>query len=493
MDIKACFDRIHLRDILVETAKAGIVGKPLRMIAEYTNNLKIRLQGDCDPDREVKIQNSTGQGSGFAPVGTSMTMAATLEEKIEMRSDEERKKIISEVKGVPLEPEFFVDDLHKICANEDELALNGEVIDETLAELKLDAHPEKSGILVFGRKREALKEKILKKPTTIQGFNLQFKESETYLGMVFSELGANDSISQTLEKRKYKCYTKAGELARKAEDDRLLSLGWLAVIKQLYNGIVVPTLTYGCSAFTGMTKQHLKTLESIQRTCLISMLGISYKTNYRALLYVLGIMPVVDVVKKLQIGFVNDLFHLKGSGICLNTLKKDEEAGGIVGLLEEVREYCRQYGIQDVTQEYVHPNEIKRKIVHSVMDTLWREVNENPAIPWTTRRTNLENPKYDQDAKVSAKLSLCCASGSLNFKRSRRHEYMRKHGNLDCLTPGCCQVDSLEHVQICYGYAERPKANGNHEDWSDFLMRLEQERVWKFGARYSLVNFKKVV
>ena len=146
MDIKACFDRIHLRDILVETAKAGIVGKPLRMIAEYTNNLKIRLQGDCDPDREVKIQNSTGQGSGFAPKGTSMTMAATLVEKIEMRSDEEKEKIISEVKGVPLEPEFFVDDLHKICANEDELAINGVVIDETLAELKLDAHPEKSGI-----------------------------------------------------------------------------------------------------------------------------------------------------------------------------------------------------------------------------------------------------------------------------------------------------------------------------------------------------------
>ena len=136
------------------------------------------------------------------------------------------------------------------------------------------------------------------------------------------------------------------------------------MIKQLYNGIVVPTLTYGCAAFTGMTKQHLKTLESIQRTCLISMLGISYKTNYRALLYVLGIMPVVDVVKKLQIGFVNDFIHLKGSGICLKTLQKDEQAGRIMGLLEEVRGYCKQYGNQDVTKEYVHLNEIRKKIIH---------------------------------------------------------------------------------------------------------------------------------
>ncbi len=176
-----------------------------------------------------------------------------------------------------------------------------------------------------------------------------------------------------------------------------------------------------------------------------------------------------------------------------SSVRKDEEAGGIEGLLSEVREYCAQYGISDVTREYVHPNEIRRKIVHSVMDKLWMEATENPAIPWTKRKTDLENPKFDQDAKVSAKLSLCWASGALNFKKSRRHEYLSKHGNLDCLTPGCCQVDSLEHVQLCYGYSERPKQGGNHEDWSDFLLRLERERVRKFGPRYSLVNFKKVV
>ena len=78
MDIKACFDRVRLQDILVETAKAGVVGKPLRLIAEYTNNLKIKLLGDVDPNREEKIINSTGQGSCFAPVGMSMVMSSSI-------------------------------------------------------------------------------------------------------------------------------------------------------------------------------------------------------------------------------------------------------------------------------------------------------------------------------------------------------------------------------------------------------------------------------
>lgn len=66
------------------------------------------------------------------------------------------------------------------------------------------------------------------------------------------------------------------------------------------------------------------------------------------------------------------------------------------------------------------------------MNTLWREVTENPAIPWTTRRTNLENPKCDQDAKVAAKLSLCCASVTLQVWRELEglHRHVSTVGEL---------------------------------------------------------------
>ena len=492
MDVRSCFDKVHLRDIIFQTARAGVVGKPLRAISEYTNNLKIKLMGDIDPNREAKIKNSTGQGSGFAPVGTSMVTSVTLDEKIQEKPEKIQRLIRSEIKGVPLEEEFFVDDLSKVAKDEVELAENGIVIDETLNELRLEAHPEKSGILVFGRNREKLKEKIRARPTVVQGFEMQFKESEVYLGMTFDQKGASESITKTIEARKFKCYTKAGELAKKIEDDRLQALGWLAVTKQLYNSIIVPTLTYGCAAFIGMTKQHLASLESIQKNCLTMMLGISTKANYRGLCYVLGILPVVEIIRKLQVSFVNDLIHIKGSGMCKEVLFKDEEAGGIKGLLGKVREHCQYFQIPDVTVEFVHPITIKKAVIKKVMNVLWLENINNPAMPWLKRKVDLSSPSYEQESKLLAKLALCYEIGSLNLKKSRKHEYLKSQGSLDCLVPGCCQQDSLQHIIDCYGYSEKPVKGGNYEDWYQFLVRIEGERVKKFGAKYSLINFKKV-
>ena len=158
-----------------------------------------------------------------------------------------------------------------------------------------------------------------------------------------------------------------------------------------------------------------------------------------------------------------------------------------------MREYCKEYKIPDITCEYVHPEVIKKKVVKKVMHELWEEVNSNINIPWTKRKTTLENPQYDQEAKIKSKLAVCYQAGSLNLKASRRNEYLTKQGSIECLVPGCCQDDSLAHIQECYGYQEKPIKGGNHNDWYDYLVRLEYERVRLFGARYSMTNFKKVM
>ena len=165
-------------DIIHETAKAGVVGRPLRAIAKYTNELTIRLQGDTNSERCANIKNSTGQGSAYAPKGTSMVMACTLNDNLKRKSIETQNKIIGRVMGLKLEPGFFVDDLEKTSGNSESLRLNGELVTETLDKLQLESHPDKSGILVFGRKREQMKKDILKDPTFVQGYKMNFKSTE---------------------------------------------------------------------------------------------------------------------------------------------------------------------------------------------------------------------------------------------------------------------------------------------------------------------------
>ena len=488
MDIKACFDRIRLNDILFEAAQAGVVGKPLRCIKEYTEGLNIRIRGDPNPDRVRKITNSTGQGSGFAPVGTSMVMAKTLENRIEERSEEEKKLIISEVSGVKLKPNFFVDDLAKNCGKVKEVKIMGEVISDTLNELRLDAHPEKSGVLMYGAEIDKFKKELEDDPAYVQGFKLNVKESETYLGMVFTKGGASDSIYKTLEIRRGKCLAKAADIKRKLDDERMEGVGWLAGVILLYNSIIVSTLTYGAAAFTGLEKRHWDLLESIQRQCLIHILGISNKTTHQSLLYVLGISPVKDVVKKLQVSFMNNLVHIKGSGQCLETLKDDYKLGDVKGLIGEVKEHCKEFGLDDVMETYIHPQVIKKKIERVVLDRQWIRDLKAKKPPLSIRRDDRKQRFYTTLPKNKAKLMLCYELGDLNFRKSRKSEALKKFGSYECLVPHCREEDSLEHVRTCDGYSSRLKDSAGPYELIDYLAELELERNKRF--RKSLINFK---
>ena len=488
MDIKACFDRVRLNDILYETAQTGVVGRPLKNIAKYTDNLVIKLVGDPDKERRAELTDSTGQGTGYAPVGTSLVMSKTLEMKIKARDEEVRKIITSVIEGIALNHNFFVDDLAKTCAKNKEIKVNGEVITETLNELQLQAHAEKSGLLVFGREREKFKEEILKDPTKVQNFVLGFKEKETYLGMVFSEKGAEDSISLTLQNRRIKCLTKAAIIKRTLSDERMAKMGWLAAARLLHNSVVMSTLTYGAAAFTRMTMKQWDELEAIQRHCLLHILGISTKTTYLSLLFIMGVLPAKDLVKKLQIGFVNNLVHIKQKGQCLDTMMAEDKTEEN-GFLAEVRGYCEEFGIPDVSKVYVHPTEIKERIESRVFNRLWIKCLAAKKPPLAARRLDGRGRFYSDLPTNKAKLMLCFEVGDLNFRKNRKREALSRYGSYECLVPFCKEEDSFDHVRVCPGYtASLKKESPEPFELIEYLTQLEEERVKRF--KKSLINFK---
>lgn len=488
MDIKACFDRIKLNDILFEAVQCGVTGRPLKNIKTYTNNLNIRIQGDPDENRVRSITNSTGQGSGFAPVGTSMVMARTLVNKIENKSESEQKILTKQVDSFPLKHNFFVDDLSKPCEELIEVQVNCKVITEMLTELGLQAHPDKSGVLVFGLNKEQFKDEMLNDPPTVQDFDMGVKKSETYLGMIFDEDGADASITKTLEARKYKCLTKAADIKRKLEDERMEGLGWLAGVTLIHSAVIISTLTYGAAAFTGMDVKHWEMLENIQRQCLIHVLGVSIKTTHVSLLYCLGLSPVKDIIKKLQISFVNNLIHIKGKGQCLEALLADQADGVKGGLLEEVSSYCEEYGLPDVVKHYVPPEVIKSKIERIVLDRQWIENLKAKKPPLSVRRDSRAPKFYATLPKNKAKLMLCYEMGELNFRKGRKSEAMSRYGSIQCLVPHCGEDDELNHVKTCDGYSSRVKDDAGPYEFIDYLASLELERNTRF--RKSLINFK---
>ena len=93
-------------------------------------------------------------------------------------------------------------------------------------------------------------------------------------------------------------------------------MGWLVTAVNVFNAVIVSTLLYGCGSWTNMTKGQEDLVEAIQRQCRVTVLGITPKCSYRTLLYVTGILPAMDIVKKTKTTFVNDLFHVYVKGSC---------------------------------------------------------------------------------------------------------------------------------------------------------------------------------
>ena len=491
MDIRTCFDHMTLEDSLYECTQAGIVGKPLRMINSVTDKLKIKIQGDPDNSRVKELSNCLGQGTVYAPTGTGITMASSLEQNMaKVEAEEvfvdENFSLTPQVGPITMDPLMFVDDMNKTCVNSKESALMGTAITDTLNELKMSAHEEKSGLLIFGKNRENLMREVDKNPTYIQGFKLGYKEAETYLGMQFSSKGSADSIMLTLEARRIKCYIKAKELKRKLDDDRVAGVGWLATAITVFNAVIVSTLTYGCGAWVGMTKKHMDHLEQTHRQSLYTVLDINNTSTYRNLLSICGIMTANDMVRKLKICFINELLHMKAEGICYDTLTAEFNRGEINTLTNEVKEHCTYFGIFDVTEIYTRPDKLKQKIRTSSLNKLWVSLITSKKAPWGPNRVEEKQRFYTTLPKHQAKCALLYEIGELNFRTNRKWEASKKFGSTQCVVPSCGQEVTLDHIKECFGYSTKFREDFSPTEWVKYLSNLDLERFSKY--RSSLIS-----
>ena len=293
-------------------------------------------------------------------------------------------------------------------------------------------------------------------------------------------MGSSDSIMLTLEARRIKCYIKAAELKRKLEDDRVMGVGWLITAITVFNASIVSTLTYGCGAWVGMLKKHLNHLEQTQRQCLYTVLDISNKSTYRNLLSICSIMPATDMVKKLQICFVNELMHRKQSGICFETLTAEFNKGEIPTLLDEVGDHCKYFGIRDITKLWVKPETLKREIMRSSMNKLWISLIISKKAPWGPNRNDEKQRFYFTLPKHQAKCALLYEIGELNFRSNRKWESLKKIGTIECLVPGCGQDDSLEHVKQCHGYSTKFRDDFSPMELVEYLSQLDNERFTRY-------------
>ena len=188
---------------------------------------------------------------------------------------------------------IYVDDLLRSTHNLNCLRAGNTKLDFLLREKQLEAHPTKSGYLIYGSEgfKAKAEHEALEKPVMLGKIVMKENKCEAYLGDILCSRGLEASLEATIQNRAAKTKGSIYELRSLIEDFRMQAVGGTRAANDLYESCIVPSLLANCGTWAGITENEEKLLEEQQNLFCRTLLQIpvsSPKPSLRAALGLLG-------------------------------------------------------------------------------------------------------------------------------------------------------------------------------------------------------------
>ena len=462
-----------------------MVGKPLKVLKEINSDTRMTVVGD-DSGESFIARDTVGQGLVSACEGSGLAMGVSLHRAMKKKTGH---IVIGDTK---VEASAFVDDAAQADESSDGVRSTGKCLTDTLDELGLEAHPTKSVRVTCGpaaQKRKLMSE-LEKDPQKIQGTIIKDVEEERYLGLIFTNKNPRKNISRNIEDKRAKVLVKVKVIKKLLKHPVMRRLGWMRAAVGLIQSIVVQTILYGTVAFINMTAQQVKDLERIQKDAIYDILGLSKYANYNAVLSEIGILRMEDSVKLRKTSFINKLMQERESCKCRDIMVAEDSTETQVGLLKEVRAYCEEYRLPDVTKIQIRKEELKDTIKKKSVMRTWLTLAKSDKVimRWVPEKNS--NRAYFSYTELESKLMLALMIGELNFLTNRKNENIKKLGSTHCFVGVCGGEDTLDHVSQCFGYKSTLREDGSERSQVDYLIELNEERMKKY--KRPLIYYEKV-
>ena len=485
MDVVKCFDKVSLDDVCYQAGQAGIVGNPLKVLKEINSDTKMSIVGD-DSGETFIARDTVGQGLVSACEGSALVMGLSLHKAM---LDKEDHIMIG---NVQVDTTAFVDDAAQADSTSNGVRSTGKCLTNTLDELGLSAHPTKSVRVTCGpaaKKRQIMND-LEKDPQMIQGSVINEAEEERYLGLIFTNKGPKKNISRNIEDKRAKVLVKVKQIKRILKNPAILKMGWMRAAIGLLQSIVVQTILYGTISFIGMTKTQVKELELIQKDAIYDVLELSKFANYNAVLQEIGIIRLEDAIKLRKMSFINKLMVARETCKCRDILLAEDKLPNQSGLLDEVRQYCQEFEVPDVTEIPLRKDDLKDQVKRLATQHTWFPLMKSSKVVMRWDPEKNSNRQYFSFEKLESRLMLALRIGELDFLTNRRRENISKWGSTHCFVQVCGGEDSLEHVSQCFGYESTfNKKDSSEQAQAEYLVALNRERLKKY--RRPLIYHRK--
>ena len=468
-DAVKCFDKLWLRDSLVDLFKAGCEPQDIQMMYKMNENTVIEVETPCGTTEKITVGEIVKQGTVLGP-----TLCCVSTDQINKIGESQERNLGKEYMAILV----FVDDVMS-AGNAEEVrkAIRNFKEMEELKKFTYGLKKTKFMVMNTGKEKEEMIDEEV-------GLGKITKTTEyKYVGFHLNEKG---NCLHHIEQKDSKVAGQINAIRSIANSSNVGSK-FLAVRLELYESCFIHSLLHGMEAWHEHSKTEIKNLEKIQSKALCQLLHLPRSTPYLGLLNELGMWRMQERIDYRRVMFLQNILKSDDrrlvKRIVLNH-RQDEEDGTFY---QTTREILESYKIDPYEIEHMSKSELKKMIktrIEEKMETLIKEASKKMTkLRFTSSGTEFKRKRYIIDMNGSESLHtlktrLNMLPVSSNFKSDV---------NMDSWCSHCKRAeDTTEHLVECPALGETFLRK---ED----LKSSDNTKLWKVineRTKYNLENRK---
>ena len=477
VDVKACFDKIRLEDVIFDTLQSGADSKATRILNKLSDNTEIRLTGDMR-NTGRKVTGTLGQGTNYAPGGIGLTSSKSVNHEF---TDENKDRLLARVGSARSDPLSYVDDILTIPRNEPCLRKVSVMVGKALKNISLLSHPQKTEVIVSGRsmRAEMMRERLTKKPAMMQGNPVKVSSAGMYLGMKVSQLGYRSTIDMTARHRMSKAWGRVTDVKATINDTRMVRIGWLRSAIVLIKSVIIPSITYSADIWLAANKATEKYVTDEYKAIIYAILDIPTNTKFTSVLADLGLPNIVSVIDKLRVTFINYTLWENGDTKLKELLLEEKRLLNHNSLIQFTDQICEKYKLPCVSENHLDKRLVKQRIKVSDEIETWISNVMSPATQNVGPERKRPSTNFFILSKRESQGILAYNAGAFKLRTS----WGDYHQDQLCPAPLCGGPDTLEHIKTCPFYRSKWKEDYNKDikQLAKYFVMIDRERrhAWR--------------
>ena len=431
-DAVKCFDKLWLKDGLLELRKNGMSEYDIMMLYKLNENADIVIKTPNGYTKSIKVKDTVKQGTTTGPLicCSSTVRVNDINEKVGIRYGNHLEI------GMPV----FVDDVCAIgCANDIRIGIRNCAAMEEIKKFTYGIEKTKYMVVDTGKEKE---EKIEER---IEAGIVEKTKVYKYMGVMLNEKG---DLKDHLIYKKNKMIGITASIKQIGSDSQV-GTEWLKVQLQLYETCLVPSLIYGLEGWPNIKEKEMSQLELLQTKHLKSILKLSESTPNVGLLMETGTWPIKERIEYRILMMYQNLMMSDDTRIIKLLVKEQKDNNIERSFYSKTKEIADFLDINLETvknkSKFVWKKECKGKIIKKIENRLKDQLPNCTKLRFLVD-DNFGRKRYMKElsgniARQVLKLRLNMIDVRMNYRGSNE-------GNIKC--PLCkTEDDTTEHIMVC--------------------------------------------